>query len=36
MTSDQGNAIYEAARLLRIALNPRETAARSAEYASPH
>ena len=32
MTSDQGNAIHEASRLLRIALNPRETAARSAEY----
>lgn len=29
---DQGNEIYEASRLLRIALNPRETAARSSEY----
>jgi hypothetical protein len=32
MNSDQGNHIYEAARLLRLALNPRETAARSSEY----
>ena len=32
MNSDLGNDIYEAARLLRVALNPRETAARSSEY----
>jgi len=32
MNSEQGNDIYEASRLLRLALNPRETAARSSEY----
>ncbi len=32
MNSDQGNDIYEASRLLRLAINPRDTAARSSEY----
>lgn len=32
MNAEQGNEIYEASRLLRLALNPRETAARSSEY----
>ena len=32
MTSEQNGGIYEAARLLRLALNARETVARSADY----